>query len=351
MTRTPAMIRPNLKILGTGAVTTAGWGVQSFLEAVTAQSELPSANIPRPESLERQWACLGRPVPPPPQEALPKSPRLRRASPITKFILGAGLEALKSAGFSPENPPGKMGIIQVLQNGSVQYSGRFFGELQAQPTMPSPLIFPETVFNAPASHVAQCLGVNGTVTTIIGEANLVVEALLTAQQWLEEGLVDTCLVIAGEELDWLSAEAATYYHKDTIATEGAAALLLGKADDAQFGSGVDVAAVAPMIGHHSIKQRRDAMQHIASSLRNAVPGARNLVRRGVKLRHLDAVESAAWADSGLETVAPRDVIGEAMGASGALQIVYGCELAKKGGTTLVSLPGGVACTGLALAAT
>ena len=113
-----------------------------------------------------------------------------------------------------------------MMNGCVNYTGRFFNEVLQNPAQASPLIFPETVFNAPASHIASFLGIDGVVSTLVGSSNAIVEALDTAAFWIRSGIVEECLIIAAEECDWLSAEALTYYHPKLIASEGAGALLL-----------------------------------------------------------------------------------------------------------------------------
>jgi len=50
-----------------------------------------------------------------------------------------------------------MGLIVCLQSGCVQYTQRFFSEVLADPATASPLVFPETVYAAPTSHVAALL--------------------------------------------------------------------------------------------------------------------------------------------------------------------------------------------------
>ena len=68
----------------------------------------------------------------------------------------AALEAV--AGVRPNSDRSRrLGVIVCLQSGCVQFSYRFFDETLKDPTTASPLLFPETVFAAPASHVAALL--------------------------------------------------------------------------------------------------------------------------------------------------------------------------------------------------
>jgi len=55
-----------------------------------------------------------------------------------------------------------------------------------------------------------------------------VAAIEMAEDWIAGDEVTHCLVIAAEEHDWLSANGAQHDHRDSIAGEGAAAILFGK---------------------------------------------------------------------------------------------------------------------------
>jgi len=327
-----------LRIGGVGAVSAAGWGTEAMVKAVTEHVELPTTDCPRTVST-RDWACPVRMVPPVPADRLPKFPRLRRASPITKFIMAAALEALAKAGFPNGQGAGRLGIIQCMFNGCVQFSGKFYHEVIETPALASPLIFPETVYNAPASHVAAFLGVDGPVTTLIGESSAIIESVSMAHTWLAQGLVDRVLVIGAEECDWVGAEAVTYYHPDLRATEGAAALLLSL-DDA----GPQLTHT-PAFAFLSENERAKRLRQIVRS-----PGfSRSEVQvsgeSGVDI--LDEAESSAWSTfieppkgGAPNFLKPRAILGESMGAGGALQLALAAELARSSGNSVeVMLPG------------
>jgi 3-oxoacyl-[acyl-carrier-protein] synthase II len=328
-----------LGILGTGAVTAAGWRTQDFIDCCLQRTELPTCEPTRTAGPARQWTCRARVVPgPAPAELLPKSPRLRRASPLTKFQVVAATQALNAAGLSLPEDGARLGVIQVLQNGCVQYSVRFFAELQVQPSLPSPIIFPETVFNAPASHVAQCLGVNGMVTTLIGEPNLLVEAAFTAQQWIAEGLIDHCLIVASEEIDWMTAEALSYYDPRFITTEGAGAILLGPPT---LGCAV-LSDLSPLVSHHGPHERKRVLEDLALHAQKS-GSAHALISHFGGIDRIDRSERAAWQDWSGPRHSPRAILGDALGASSALQWVLAAHLATASGeSTLISMPGATA---------
>ena len=146
------MSAEGLHITGVGAVSPAGWSAPELQRAVRGGEPLPVTSCARPKG-ERPWECRVRTVPPAPPEKQVRHPRFRRVSAISRYAAAACLEALKDAGF--DTPPPRLGILFVMMNGCVNYTGRFYQEVLDNPAQASPLIFPETVFNAPASHMAR----------------------------------------------------------------------------------------------------------------------------------------------------------------------------------------------------
>ena len=66
-------------------------------------------------------------MPPPPPDRLPKHPRLRRVSNVSRFAMAAAIEALGG------REPGSLGIIMCLMNGCVGFTNRFYNEVIDQP--------------------------------------------------------------------------------------------------------------------------------------------------------------------------------------------------------------------------
>jgi hypothetical protein len=126
--------------------------------------------------------------------------------------------------------------------GGVNYSRRFYEEVLQNPRTASPLIFPETVFNAPASHLAAFLGSEMISYTLVGDDGTFLQGVALAAQWLTDGKVDACLVIGAEETDWIVADAMKLFRRKTIHGAGAGAILLKK----DSGSG----AIAELVRHH-----------------------------------------------------------------------------------------------------
>ena len=325
----------NICIRGVGAVSSAGWSAAAMHAAVLAGTPLPSRSCARPGDV-RNWPCESRFAPPAPPEKVARHPRLRRSSAITRYSVAAALEALADAGHDPAAPPLGLGILFVMMNGCVNYTGRFYDEVLQNPAQASPLIFPETVFNAPASHVASFLGVDGAVSTLLGSPNSIMEALDTAAFWIGSGIVEDCLVIAAEECDWLSAEALTYYHPKLIGSEGAGALLLSAS-----GGGPRVSEIIGPLGYLSWQERCDLLPQLASQTLAKFQGPATLINDRTGISKLDHTEIAAWSGRTWDAVlSPKYVLGESMGASTALQLVLGTLAVRQTQQPVViSMPG------------
>lgn len=321
----PAFSDGELRILGSGGVSAAGWGRGVMTQAVLEKSRLSTTECTRSIG-QRDWSCQVQMVPPMPAERLPKFPRLRRASPITKFAMSAALEALEQAGFPEGKGAGRLGIVQCMFNGCVQFSGKFYHEVIDTPALASPLIFPETVYNAPASHIAAYLGADGPVTTLIGESSAIIEGVGMAHTWLAQNIVDHVLVIGAEECDWIAAEATSYYHPDLKASEGAGALLLSLK-----GAGLK-------ISHSSAHAFHDEAERMKIM--------REMERRQVEISSESGIaimDRTQRARSPADTLRPRMILGESMGAGGALQLVLAASLAGERGTPVHILLSGSLC--------
>jgi len=147
----------SLAIAGMGWVTPLGTGVDSVWERLL-QGEEASATTISERFVDRVYSVFRVP-----ELALKgiSHPRLRRASAISRFAAVAGLHALQSAGLKLESQnTERTALIFAISNGGVTYTKRFYHEIVGTGAQAaSPLLFPETVFNAPASHLAAILGV------------------------------------------------------------------------------------------------------------------------------------------------------------------------------------------------
>src|SRR5205085_9106976 len=101
-----------------------------------------------------------------------------------------------------------------------------YDETLRDPATASPLVFPETVFNAPGSHIAALLGTNAINYTLVGDPGTFLQALALAADWLTRKEVDACLVVGAEEIDWLTSHAFRLFHRNIVLSDGAGAVYL-----------------------------------------------------------------------------------------------------------------------------
>src|SRR6185503_7018328 len=168
-----------------------------------------------------------RQVPPAnPRPAFLAHARLRRTSPIAHYAVAAALEALGPDATKVTSGALRLGIIYCSLTGCVNYSRRFYDEVLKEPSTASPLVFPETVFNSPASHLAALIGTTGINYTLVGGPGTFLQGVALAADWLTDNRVDGCLVIAAEELDWLTAGAVNLFSRKIVLSDGAGAIYL-----------------------------------------------------------------------------------------------------------------------------
>jgi hypothetical protein len=220
-----------LAIVGQGAVSAAGLGVDALLGGKTAP--LPTAAVGRAEPL---WPVLRVDANAEAFQRWQREPRLRRASPLTLFMTEAASQALAGA---TEAERAETGLVVALSTGALIYTRRFFDGILAQGRkMASPALFPETVFNSPGSHVAATLKLSGAASVLLGDETAWIAAMQTAAVWLKQRRVRQVLVLGAEEFDPVALDVyrrARWLGRPFAFTpgEGAAALLLraAKPDD------------------------------------------------------------------------------------------------------------------------
>lgn len=306
----------NIFVHGIGAVSPAGWGVESLIQALRDNRSIPTKLLARP-GWEKPLHV--RPVPPPPtRPAFLAHARLRRTSPITQFGVAAGLEALGESASLFANGPLRLGIVQCVMSGSINYSRRFYDETLRDPATASPLVFPETVFNAPASHIAALLGTTAINYTLIGDPGTFLQGLALASNWLLNDQVDGCLVIGAEEIDWLTADAFHRFQRNLILSEGAGAVFLRT--EPTTANSIQLLKITDSHPFLQKQNRHCAALKMRLQLSESCEGA--LLCDSTQLMpRLDAAELAAWKNWTGARLSPKAVLGEGLMAGAACQCV------------------------------
>ncbi|MEP6698286.1 MAG: beta-ketoacyl synthase N-terminal-like domain-containing protein [Verrucomicrobiota bacterium] len=271
----------------------------------------------------------------------PKHPRLRRSSAISKFAVVAGLAALEHAQLQmAEATAQRTALIFAISNGGVIYTKKFYHEIvEAGAQAASPLLFPETVFNAPASHLAAILGITGASYTLVGDGAVGILALKMAEDLLQNELLDQCLVVGAEEADWLLCDAYRRWRllrpspplepfgqppRGMILSEGAGAVLLQSEGRASARPGAPVRINRIAAGSNYPRQS-SAATCVAEVFAELSDGGNDLVVASANGTFIDQAELTATArHSPSAFIYPiKGALGESVGASGLWQTICG----------------------------
>jgi len=332
-------------VAGLGAVSPAGWNVAALRAALDQGEPLPVQSLERP-GWEKPLRARLVPNPTSRPEFL-THPRLRRASPITHYVVASALEAM--AQWRADRDPGfRLGLVVCLQSGCVNYSCRFYEETLKDPATASPLLFPETVYAAPASHLAAVLGNISLASSLVGDPATFLQGISLSAQWLGENRVDACLVIGAEETNWILADALWHLERPAILTAGAGAICLCREPEPSIG--VELAAITDAHTYSTQNRRTQAARAMREQLgaptscrptseqnkkiagrMPALPVDAELLCDGVgNSPRTDAAELAAWRDWNGPRISPKHILGEGLMAAAAWQCVTACDAVAGG---------------------
>ncbi len=155
--------------------------------------------------------------------------RFRRAADISRYTMLAVKLAADDANISPSN--GKdMGITVGLTHGALNYTQSYHRLLITEGAeSASPILFSDSVLNAPAGNTSICFGVHGPVHTIIGGKTISTKVIMLAAQMLTTGVIDKSIAVCAEELNELSFFCYLRLGLNAM-SEGAGAILLEDED-------------------------------------------------------------------------------------------------------------------------
>jgi 3-oxoacyl-(acyl-carrier-protein) synthase len=247
----------------------------------------------------------------------------------------AGLDALANAGvkLDPETAQ-RTALIFAVSNGGVIYTKRFYHEIvESGAQAASPLLFPETVFNAPASHLAAILGLGGASYTLVGDGAVGILALKMADDLMMSDTFDYCLVVGAEEADWLLADA---YHKwrllrsappvepfqdpprGTILSEGAGAILLAREGPVRL---------EKIAGGTNFRKQREAAAGVEMVFAELCPTPPDLVAASANGTFIDLAEQTAIRKHSpkARVYSVKGSLGESVGASSLWQTICAAQ--------------------------
>jgi len=318
----------DLAVIGQGAVTPAGIGLDALLHREPVPVSVASLHQP-----DQSWPVLRVDLKDPAFARWQRESRLRRASPITFFLVEAAEQAL--AGVSPADRA-ETGIIVAFSAGCLVYSRRFFEGIvkQGQKTA-SPALFPETVFNSPVSHVASVLGLNGAAYALVGDEAAWVAALKTASIWLQTKRVQQVLVLGAEEFDPVVLDAyhsarwlrRTNSENGFLTSEGVAGILVRSAtpDDTRV-----IATAHDGLIYRTKKQAAAAAENLLRECDPTLP-----CYRSAQHNWLGPLEKGTTEDRRIVSDGEQPYLGEAFTASAAWHTLRALNLLSPGLTDLL----------------
>jgi 3-oxoacyl-(acyl-carrier-protein) synthase len=337
----------SVQIAGMGWVTPLGSGLEDVWNRLLNGEKAVAESISSPLG-------NGYPVFRVPAAALaqaPAHPRLRRSSAISRFAAVAGLAALADAKVKlDEQTAARTALVFAVSNGGVIYTKRFYHDIvESGAQAASPLLFPETVFNAPASHLAAILGIAGASYTLVGDGAVGTLALKMAEDLLAGGALDYCLVVGAEEADWLLCDAYRKWRllrssppiepfqeppRGMILSEGAGAILLGHSGRVQ---------VEKIAAGTNFRTQREAGACVEKVFLELCATPPDFVAASANGTFIDEAERAAISmhcpDAKVYSI--KGALGESVGASSFWQTIYAARsLGREGpGTAVVSTCG------------
>ncbi len=322
----------SLRISGLGWVTPLGSGLTNVWQRLLAGEKAIAEPLADP-SQERSYQAYR--VPATALAGAPAHPRLRRSSAISRFAVVAALAALEDAGIRLDPATAeRTAIIFAISNGGVVYTKRFYHEVvETGAQAASPLLFPETVFNAPASHLAAILGITGASYTLVGDGAVGLLALAMAQDLMQNPTLDRCLVVGAEETDWLLCDAFQRWRllrkdppaelfadppRGLVLSEGAGAVLLDR-----VGS-IRIEKIEP---GGNFRRQAEAAARVDEVFASLGATNRDLIVASANGTFVDGAEAAAIRRHCPQAAvyAPKAALGESVGASTLWQTICAAQ--------------------------
>ena len=321
-----------LAIGGMGWVTPLGSGVDRVWERLVKGDVAVAEEISSPLS-DRSYQAYRVPA-----EAMAKAPvhtRLRRSSAISRFAVVAGLAALEDAHVTIDAvTTERTALIFAVSNGGVIYTRRFYHDVvESGAQAASPLLFPETVFNAPASHLAAILGITGRSYTVVGDGAVGLLALKMAEDLMRDPALERCLVVGVEEADWLVCDAYHKWHllrssagSDT-SPKGSRGMILSEGAGAVVVDRVGSTKIEMIDAGGNFRRQQEAAGRLSEVLSRLAASDDDLIIASANGTFVDAAERVAMGEQcpQARVYSPKGSLGESVGASSFWQIICGTQ--------------------------
>jgi 3-oxoacyl-(acyl-carrier-protein) synthase len=316
-------------VQGVGCVTALGPTASATWSALCAGERAPDQMMPNALGA-RSYPYF--PVPLKFVSEAARQPRVRRSGMISLLGATAGFDALADAGLKVgSGATERLAVVFAICSGGVNYTRRFYHEIvTGGANAASPLLFPETVYNAAASHVAALLGIDGESYTLVGDSSIGLGAIHFAGHLLSiQPQLERCLVVGTEESEWLVADAFASWRmaarleefqvfgavNGTVFGEGSGAVVVGREGD------LEITFSSPGQSFFSIKDSQAVARILfADAIERGQP---DFIVASANGTFVDAVERHVLDDlsSRCPVYTPKPAFGETLGAGSILGVV------------------------------
>ncbi|MCP5008047.1 MAG: hypothetical protein GY941_29545 [Planctomycetes bacterium] len=151
--------------------------------------------------------------------------RFRRAADLSKYTMLAVKLAMDDADSSCADGT-DTGIVVGLTHGALNYSQSYHRSLITDGVQSaSPILFSDSVLNAPAGNVSIFLGIHGPTHTLIGGNTIGLRTVIFAIEMMNTGRIDKAVIASAEELNELSFLCNSRLGLNKL-SEGAGALVI-----------------------------------------------------------------------------------------------------------------------------
>jgi hypothetical protein len=181
------------------------------------------------------------------------------------------------------------------------------------------------------------LGTSAINYTLVGDPGTFIQGLALAADWLLAGMVDGCLVVGAEEIDWITSHAFRLFNREVVLSDGAGAVYLRT--QAVGDSAIELAAVTDSHLFKSGSPRMTAVRSVRQQLTFNGAGT-SLVDGLQNIPHYDAVEETVWKDWPSRRLSPKRILGEGLMAASAWQAVLAIhEVQQQADAAVLSVVG------------
>ncbi|HBR16060.1 MAG: hypothetical protein A3G39_08745 [Deltaproteobacteria bacterium RIFCSPLOWO2_12_FULL_43_16] len=190
-------------ITGIGVVSPAGIGKEAFWDSlINCKAGIKDI---RCFDTKNKKSRLGGEIRDFDLDAVLPDKRFRRAANVSKYCLASAKFAIDDAGLDSTKWDGtKVGLVVGVTHSAINYSREFHAALVKEgPLSASPMIFSDSVLNAPAGNTSIAFNVKGATHTIVGGVPAGLHAISYAIKIMKMSNLDMCLVGGAEELDSL----------------------------------------------------------------------------------------------------------------------------------------------------